>query len=145
MNAFTTEVWILAISTEPLWRNGMSHWDIHQKHRVWWDYKEHAVRPLYRAFRVEGNLDPIWRVSRIEHGVPIISVVPEMKQIKKEWPKEFCTIWHLEPPVTLPHPIRTGGEMYNRRVRCDLDMLLSFETVLEIEQAMKKRRDQDTE
>jgi hypothetical protein len=145
MKAFTTEVWILAISTEPLWPNGMSHWDIHQKHKVWWDYKEHTVRPLYLAFRVEGNLDSIWRVSRIEHGVPIISVVPEMKHIKREWPNEPCTIWHLEPPVTLPHPIRTGGGMYNRRVRCDLDVLLSCKTVLEIEQAMKKRRDQDTE
>ena len=142
MKAFTTEVWILAISTKPLWPNGKSHWDIHQEYRVWWDYKEHTVRPLYLAFRVNGNLESVWRTSRIEHGIPIIAVVPELKHIKNDWPKEPCTVWHLESPVKLPHPIRTGGGMYNRRVRCDFDMLLTSTTVLEIEQAMKKRRDQ---
>jgi hypothetical protein len=30
--------------------------------------------------------------------------------------------------------------MYNRRVRCDLDLLLSCDTVQEIEPAMSKRR-----
>lgn len=143
MKAFSTEVWILAINTDPLWRNGMSHWDIHQKHQVWWDYKEHAVRPLYLAFRVEGQLDSIYRVNEIEHGVPIIDRVPEMRHIRKKWPKSPCTIWHFDPPVKLPVPLRTGGGMYNRRVRCDLDLLLSCQTVLEIEQAMKKRRDRD--
>lgn len=141
MKAFTNEVWILAISTEPLWPNGMSHWDIHQKYRVWWDYKEHTVRPLYLAFRVDGNLDSVWRVNRIEHGVPIKAVVPEMKKINNDWPNDPCTVWHLEPPVRLPEPIRTGGGMYNRRVRCDFDLLLTCKTVLEIEQAMKERRD----
>lgn len=142
MKAFTTEVWILAINTDPLWPNGMSYWDIHQKFKVWWDYKEHAVRPLYIAFRVEGVVDSIWRVSRIEHGIPIVDVIPQMTAIKENWPNTPCTIWYLESPVKLPRPISTGGGMYNRRVRCDLDLLLSCESVLEIEKAMKKRRDQ---
>jgi hypothetical protein len=30
--------------------------------------------------------------------------------------------------------------MYNRRVRCDLDLLLSCSTVQEIEEAMRERR-----
>lgn len=141
MKAFTTEVWILSISTQPLWNKGMSHWDIHQKYKVWWDYKEHTVRPLYLAFRVKGNLDAIWRVNQIEHGIPIIDVVPELKNVKKKWPKHPGTIWHLESPVKLPNPIRTGRGMYNRRVRCDLDLLLTCKTVLEIAQEMGNRRD----
>jgi hypothetical protein len=72
MKAFSTEVWILPINTEPLWPNGMSHWDIHKKYRVWWDYTRHTVRPLYLAFRVEGKLDSVYRVWSIEHGIPII-------------------------------------------------------------------------
>jgi hypothetical protein len=140
MKAFTTEVWILAISTDPLWPNGMSHWDIHQKYRVWWDYKEHSVRPLYIAFRVGGVLDSICRVSRVEHAVPIIDVVPEMQNIKKPWPKLPATIWHFGLPVPLAKPLRTGAGMYNRRVRCDLDLLLTCETVQEVELAMGKRR-----
>lgn len=145
MKAFTTEVWILAINTEPLWPNGMSHWDIHQKYRVWWDYKEHSVRPLYIAFRVGGVLDSICRVSRVEHAIPIVDVVPEMQNIKKPWPKLPATIWHFGPPVPLAKPLRTGAGMYNRRVRCDLDLLLTCETVQEIEEAMGKRRDQPEE
>ena len=145
MKAFTTEVWILAISTDALWPNGMSHWDIHQKYRVWWDYKEHSVRPLYIAFRVDGVLDSICRVSRVEHGVPILDLVPEMQNIKKSWPKTPATIWHFGPPVPLTRPLRTGAGMYNRRVRCDLDLLLTCETVQEIEMEMGKRRQQQDE
>lgn len=141
----STEVWILAINIEPLWPNGMSHWDIHQKYRVWWDYKEHSVRPLYIAFRVGGVLDSVCRVSRVEHAIPIVDVVPEMQNIKKPWPKLPATIWHFGPPVPLAKPLRTGAGMYNRRVRCDLDLLLTCETVQEIEEAMGKRRDQPEE
>lgn len=145
MKAFTTEVWILAISTEALWPNGMSHWDIHQKHRVWWDYKEHSVRPLYIAFRVNGVVDSIYRVSRVEHAVPIIDVVPEMKNIRQSWPKKPATIWHLGPPVPFAKSLKTGGGMYNRRVRCDLDLLLTCNSVQEIEVEMRKRRKQPEE
>jgi len=144
LKAFSTEVWILSTSKKPLWSNGLSHWDIHQKYRVWWDYKEHTVRPLYLAFRVDGILDAIWRVNKIEHEVTILGRVPEMKNIKEDWPRMPCSIWHFDPPVKLPNPIRTGGGMYNRRVRCDLDKLLACETVLEIEQAMKQRREAQT-
>jgi hypothetical protein len=140
MRAFTTEVWILAISTEPLWPNGMSHWDIHQRYGVWWDYRELTVRPLYLAFRVGGTLDSICRVSRIEHDIPIINLVPEMRNIKKEWPKRPATIWHFEPPAKLARPLRTGGGMYNRRGPCDLDLLLSCATVQKVAAAMRQRR-----
>ncbi len=140
MKAFSTEVWILAINTDPIWPKGMSHWEIHQKHRVWWDYREHTVRPLYLGFRVDGKLESIGRVSKIEHGIPITDVVPEMRQSKNPLYQEPCTIWHFERLVTLPTPIRTGSGMYNRRVRCDFDLLLTCNTVQEIEQAMNKRR-----
>lgn len=107
---------------------------------MWWDYKEHSVRPLYLAFRADGKLDSIYRINAIEHGVRIIERVPEMRNIKSAWPKTPSTIWRFDPPVKLAHPVRTGGGMYNRRVRCDLDLLLSCETVQEIETVMSKRR-----
>jgi hypothetical protein len=143
MKAFSTEVWILAISTEPLWPNGMSHWDIHQKYKLWWGYNEHSVRPLYLAFRVHGELDTIYRVNRIEHDVPIIDRVPELRKCRKYDFTSPATIWHFDPPVKLARPIRTGAGMYNRRVRCDLDLLLSCETVQQIQAAMRKRRPKD--
>lgn len=142
MKAFTTEVWILSTNTDPLWPGGMSHWDIHQKYRLWWDSKENSVRPLYIAFRVGGLLDSICRVRRVEHAVRIIDLVPEMQYIKHDGPKQPVTVWHFEPPVPLGKTIRTGSGMYNRRVRCDLDLLLSCSSVQEIESEMGKRRQQ---
>src|SRR5690606_20281693 len=79
MKAFTTEVWILAINTKEIWPGGMSHWQIHKKYCVWWDYKEPSVRPLYLAFRFDKTLKYVCRVNRIEHGRPIVDIAPEMK------------------------------------------------------------------
>lgn len=145
MKAFMTEVWILAISTDELWPNGMSHWDIHQKHRVWWDYKEHSVRPLYIAFRVNGVLDSIYRVSRVEHAVPIIDRVPELRKCTKFDFTQPATIWHFGPPVPLTKPLKTGPGMFAKRVRSDLDLLLTCSSVQEIEGEMRKRRQQPGE
>jgi hypothetical protein len=140
MNTYTTEVWILAASTEPLWKNGLSHWDIHQEYRLWWDYTEIHVRPLYLAFRAAGQVDSIWRVNQIEHDVLVGDRVPPLKKQGREWAKKPATIWHLDPPVPLQKTLRTGPGMYNRRVRCHLDLLLSCSTVQEIEEAMRERR-----
>lgn len=140
MKAFTTEVWILAISTEALWPNGMSHWDIHKSYRLWWDTREHSVRPLYLAFRVDGVLDSICRVNQVEHGIPIIDVVPELRKCQEHDFTTPATIWRFDPPVALGKSLRTGGGMYSRRVRCDLDLLLTCSSVQEVENEMRKRR-----
>ena len=142
MKAFTTEVWILAIDTKPLWSNGMSFWDIHRKYGLYFDRTHPTVRPLYFAFRVDGKVDAIYRVSRIEHSIKIIELVPELANLRAEWPKLLYTIWHFGPPIPLANPLRTGSGMYNRRVRCDLDLLLTRKTVQEIETEMGKRRSQ---
>jgi hypothetical protein len=68
-----------------------------------------------------------------------------MKNIKKPWPKQPATIWHFGPPVPLAKPLKTGGGMYNRRVRCDLDLLLTCSSVQEIEAEMGKRRQEPEE
>lgn len=139
MKAFTTEAWILPINTEPLWANGLSFWDIHQKYRIYFDSTYPTVRPLYLAFRVNGILDSIYRVDRIEHSIAMIDRVPELANLPAEWPKLPHTIWHFGDQVKLANPLRTGGGMYNRHVRCDLDLLLTCKTVSEIQVEMKKR------
>lgn len=140
MKAFTTEVWLLSVSTKPLWPDGLSFWDIHQKYHLYFDQKHHTVRPLYIAFRVDGVVESIYRVLEIEHSVPTIDQVPELINLKEEWPHLPYTIWHFGPAIPLPNPLRTGSGMYNRRVRCDLDLLLTCETVQEVETEMGKRR-----
>jgi hypothetical protein len=143
MKTYTTEVWILAINTEPMWPGGSSHWDVHQKHKLWWAYNDQTVRPLYIAFRVNAKLDSIYRVKRIEHSVPISDRVPEMRRLK--WAKKPATIWHFGPPVPLAKPLRTGRGMRARRVRSDLDLLLTCNSVKEIEDEMRKRRQESKE
>ncbi|WP_437191352.1 hypothetical protein [Planctomicrobium sp. SH527] len=141
MKAFTTEVWIPSINTKPLWSGGMSFWDIHQKYSLYWDSTHPTVRPLYFAFRVHGSVDSIHRVNRIEHSIFIDDIVPELAQPRRKRQRVPCTVWHLDAPVSLPRSLKTGGGMYNRRVRCDLDLLLSCETVQEIEEQMRFRRE----
>ncbi len=140
MKSFSTEAWILAASTEPLWENGLSHWDIHQQYKLWWDYTEIHVRPLYLAFRAAGKLDRIWRVKQIEHDVLVGDFVPPLKKHGPLLATKPATIWHLDPSVPLQRTLKTGPGMYNRRVRCDLDLLLSCGTVQEIEETMRSRR-----
>jgi len=141
MKSFSTEAWILPISTKPLWNNGVSYWDIHQKYRVIWDTLQPTVRPLYLGFRVDGKVDAIHRVLKVEHGVSILEVAPELSKLSEPWTTQAMTVWHFDEPVKLPNPVRTGSGMYNRRLRCDLDLLLSCETMAEIELKMKMRRE----
>lgn len=97
-------------------------------------------RPLYIAFRAGGVVKQVYRVNRIEQAIPIVDRVPQLKNVRETWPKEEHTIWHLSEPVKLPHEIRTGGGMYNRRVRCDFDLLLTCKSVREIKDTMRTRR-----
>lgn len=141
MKAFTTEVWLLSVNTKPLWPGGISLWDIHQNHRVYFDRTHPTVRPLYIAFRVRGKVDAIQRVTKIEHGLVMQEIVPDLVRFKSQnWPRLEHTVWYLDDPVPLVKPLRTGEGMFNRRVRCDLDLLLSCNTVQEIESAMGQRR-----
>lgn len=138
MKAFTTEVWILPVAIEPLWKNGMSFLDIHKKYSLYFDGRSHSVRPLYIGLRSQGMLDCLYKVLSIEHETPVSKYVPGLKT---EWRDTPFTIWHLDKPVPLPAPIPTGGGMWQRRTACDFDLLLRCKSVLEIESAMRERRE----
>jgi hypothetical protein len=137
MKTFTTEVWIVPIGTKPLWQDGMSFLEIHEKHRIYFDDRMHSVRPLYIGFRAAGMLKSLYRVTKIEHEMPVSK---HAAGLKTEWKDTPQTIWHLDEPFALPSPIPTGNGMFRRRTLCDFDLLLSCKSVLEIETAMRKRR-----
>jgi hypothetical protein len=139
MKAFTHEIWIVPISKEPLWPNGWSFLDTHLKRKVYFTTSYPQVRPLYIAFRVRGHVTALNRVMRIEHEVPLVDRVPELKN-KVEWAGEPFSIWHLDDPVPLPKPIPTGGRLWQRHVWCDVDVLLQSKTVKEVEDRMRARR-----
>ncbi len=143
MKAFTTEVWILPTNDKPLWPGGWSYFDTHQKRKVYYD-KQATVRPLYIAFRANGKIDSLYRVLRIEHECCPVKYVPELRNVKKNWPNKPVTIWHLDDPVKLPRAIPTGGSLWQRRVHCDMDVLLSSHSVAEMEKRMGERRKHQT-
>ena len=137
MKAFTTEVWILPVATDPLWPGGMSYLQIHEKHRIYFDERSRTVRPLYIGFRVTGKLKALYRVLKIEHETSVSTYVPDLMT---RWKDKPLTIWHLDHPVPLPKPIPTGGGMWQRRTACDFDLLLRCNSVMEIEAEMRRRR-----
>lgn len=141
MKAFTTEVWILPTSSAPLWPGGWSFLDTHLKCHVYYDHRHHSMRPLYIGFQGNGQVTAIHRVLSIEHETPPIKYVPQLSNVKAEWPRSPHTIWRLDKPVALPAPIPSGGNIVHRRkVSCDMDVLLSGKSVLEIENRMRERR-----
>ena len=143
MKAFTTEVWIVPASTKRLSPDGCSLFDTHLLRKVFWDARPQPVRPLYIAFRANAEVKEIHRVLSIEHDTPPIKYVPELKEMEEtsKW-REPMTIWHLDEPVPLPNPIPTGPGLFQRSVRCDMDILLSSRSVKEIEDKMKARREE---
>lgn len=145
MKAFSTEVWILPISTEAVCNNGDSFWKLHLKHRLVWDHQQPGVRPLYLGFRVNGQVDAIYRVLKVDHVKAIDSLVPELSQVKEGWTQGPVTVWHFGDAVPLNSPVTTGSGMYNRRIRCDLDLLLTCRTLVEVESGMKERREKSND
>lgn len=139
MRSFTTEVWILPVNTEPHWKNGLSFWDMHRDYGIYFSPTDRSVRPLYIGFRVHGEMASLYRVEKIEPKRRVIELIPKLKDSPDRWPRKELTVWHLGKPVQLDKPLRSGAGMFNRRVRCDLDLVLSSETVKEVEEKMGKR------
>jgi hypothetical protein len=141
MKCFTEEVWIVSASQAALWPNGLSHYDTHVKHRIYYRQDHHATRPLYLALRTHGRIETLQRVLRVEHEVKPVDYIPDLKNVPHGWPSEPYTVWHLDEPVKLPNPIPTDdATMRARMVSCDLDILLSSASVKEAVQRMQKRR-----
>lgn len=142
MKAYTTEVWIVPANTQPLWPNGMSFLDTHLKYKVYYDQRQYSTRPLYIAFRVNGEVDSIHRVMGVDYETAPITYVPELANLSEEWPKQPYTIWRLGDCTSLPSLIKTGGRLGLVRVSCDVDILLTSKTEREIIDRMNKRREQ---
>ena len=142
MKTFTTEVWILPVDTKPLWPGGWSFLDTHLRRKVYYDSsaRRRAVRPLYIALHADGKVNAIHRVLSIEPATAPIEYVPELANHQAEWPRLPHTIWRLDEAVSLPKSIPVGGGMFARDVRCDLDVLLTSESVKQIEDRMRERR-----
>ncbi len=145
MGSYTHEVWIVSTNGKELWPGGPSFRDIHTsgKKIYFWTGTRYANRkPLYIAIRCNG-FDCIQKVIRIEHDVTPVSLVPELKKVKSkdDWPNQSATIWYLSDPIPLGRKIKTGAGMYNAHVTCDFDLLLTCDSVVEIREKMKERKE----
>ena len=140
MRAFTEEVWIVAASMKPLWPGGMSFYDTHTQGRIYYRDDCHARRPLYMAFRANGQVTHIQKVLGVRHEVNCIDFIPELKNVPDEWPCQPYTVWLLGEPTPLPKSIPTDDpKMWARQFSCDLDVLLSSTSIREAVKKMKER------
>jgi hypothetical protein len=142
MKCFTEEVWIVPVTTVPLWPGGWSFYDTHVRGHIYYhdNPRFFAKRPLYIALRTRGRVEAIQRVLRVEHDGSLIKYVPELANSTEEWVKIPQTIWHLAEPVLLPRPLATGdATMRARHVSCDLDILLSAATLRDAVAMMQRR------
>lgn len=150
MHSYTHQIWIVPCNDDPLWEGGLSFYDTHFERLIY--YREPGKdsytdrRPLYIALRVGGKVSTIQRVVGMQYDVPPVQLIPELESIQPgkgediAWPRRAHTIWHLSKPTPLPNPIRTGDpSMRSRHVVCDFDILLSSNSVKEIQEKMKER------
>ncbi|MBU4144124.1 MAG: hypothetical protein KKH79_04185 [Candidatus Thermoplasmatota archaeon] len=145
MGSYTHEVWIVPTNKNEWWPGGLSFHEIHTKRGkiYFWSHGKFANRkPLYIASRC-GGFDSVQKVLRIEHDVTPISIIPELKKVRggDKWQNLPSTIWYLSEPIPLGRKIRTGPGLFNVHVTCDFDLLLTCDTVVEIRDKMKERRE----
>jgi hypothetical protein len=140
MKSFTDEVWIPPASTRPLWKDGKSLYDTHIQGRIYYHNRFTNRKPLYIAFHAGGEVKYIQRVLRIEHNAKPVDYYKQLENVKKgAWPRKPHTIWHLSEPAKLPKPLKSGP-IWRRHITCDFDLLLTCNTVKQIEERMKERR-----
>jgi hypothetical protein len=138
MKSFEEEVWIVPISTKPLWGNGISFYDIPLKHKIYFHpAKRSRKRAIYFAPRAYGQVKHVQKILKVEYNKPPQQYIPELTKLP--WSSEKHTIFHLGEPVNLPVPVKSGP-IRDRLVYSDFDLLINAQTVDEAQKSTIKRR-----
>jgi hypothetical protein len=137
---FEDEVWIV-----PLGKHGICEdnpyplVDVPRSHHKYvFPTRFNPRKTLFIAFRYDGKLQAVHRIVREQGGVTNYNqVIPALDCN----PHVECTAYHLGPPIPLGRQPRTGpGIPRNTKTYCDLDLLLTSETVSDAVRLTKERR-----
>jgi len=135
------EVWIVSLSTK--WKaksEDISVADLHVKHCFWVMGPRRAPRALYMGFRYNGHLQYIGRIKRIDYGLKSSQIGPKIAT--EFWEKKYepYNVIRLEKLIPFPKKLPSGN-LHSRHVYCDIDFLLTADTIIEAERLTKKRRE----
>jgi len=137
------EVWIVPLSIK--WKAKSADIivaDFHVQHRFWVMGDWRTRRSIYMGFRYNGYLKYIGRIMRIDRGLKSSEIVPKFPKISREfWPEKNgpFDVVRLEKLIPFPQKLRSGN-IHNRHVYCDFDLLLTSDSILEAESRMKERK-----
>jgi hypothetical protein len=136
------EVWIVPLSTK--WKTKKEHMsaaEVHVKYGFWVMGNWKTRRSLYMAFRYDGRLQYIGRIKGIESGLKSSEICP--MDVRDFWRPEYEPYDVVRLDKVIPFPIKlSSGNIYNKHIYCDFDLLLTSKSILEAESRMRKRREQ---
>ena len=107
MKSFEEEVWVVPVSTRPLWQEGLSFYDIPLRHKIYFHpVKRSRRKAIYFARRAFGRVVHVQRILKIEYNKEPRQYIPELSTFP--WSSQPYTIFHLGEPVKLPKPVKSG-------------------------------------
>lgn len=140
--AVEEEVWIVPLSTK--WKaktKNISAAELHVKYAFWVMGDKKSRRSLYMGFRYNGHLQYIGRIKKIDYELKSSQIGPKIAE--EFWgPKgEPWDVVRLESLIPFPKKLPSGN-IHNKHIYCDFDLLLTSNSILEAESMMIKRREQ---
>ena len=142
MKSFEEEVWVVPLSTAPLWQEGLSRYHIPLRHQIYFHPAKRTRRKaIYFAPRAFGRVAHVQRILKIEYNKEPKQYIPELSRFS--WSSQPYTIFHLGEPVKLPKPVRSG-KIWDRLVYCDFDLLVNAQTIDEAHKQTMARRKRET-
>lgn len=133
------EVWIVPLSTK--WKaksKDISVAELHIKHAFWVMGDRRPRRAIYMGFRYDGYLQYFGRIKKIEYERKSSQIGPKIAE--EFWSKKYkWDVIRLDNLIPFPKRLRSGN-IYNKHIYCDLDLLLTANSILEAATLMRERR-----
>jgi hypothetical protein len=98
------------------------------------------------GFRYNVYLQYIGRIIRIDREVKSSKIVPKFPKISREfWPEKYgpFDVVRLADLIPFPKKLKSGN-IYNKHIYCDFDLLLTSDSILEAQSRMIERRKRNT-
>ncbi len=138
-------VYVVSLSHKPIKQNSHYTWiDAVEKDECYFHPLKKGwpdVPPNYIAFRYDGQLQSV-------HYIESYQVVDDLSAINESWPEKDADsdpdhlLYKLGPAMRPPYTVRSGP-IWNRRIRCAIDTLLSgaYENISEAKKETIRRLD----
>lgn len=143
---YDAEVWVVSLSKKLIADGSADRLcDVPGKYGMYiFPTSYNPRKTLFIAFRFDGGLQSVHRILRDQPSVTSYrQVIPKLEVDAPTG--EECTAYYLGPPIPLGHRPKTGKGIPQSALRyCDLDLLLTSETISEAVKLTIERRTNGT-